>query len=107
MRSRSQIEKLAIQHVRDGRERMPIMGMHVRERPNNASPAQARADGGVFRHVNAIIDVEEFVAECLPENRPRSCDQGSTDRKSQDELGAHNSDGIKLVPAGAQTSCRS
>ena len=32
-------EQLAIQHVRDGGERMPVLRMNVGERPTNTMPA--------------------------------------------------------------------
>ena len=74
MRTRLQSEKLTVQHVRHRRERMPIMGMDMGECPGNAVPAQTAMNLIVFADVNRIIEVDEFMAEGLAENRPRNRD---------------------------------
>ena len=74
MRPRLQPEKLTIQHVRHGRERVPIIGMDVGERPNNTAPVQSRPNVVVFADVDRIIEVEEPVADRLAENRPGNRD---------------------------------
>src|SRR6266481_4917446 len=50
---------------------MPVLGMHVRERPGDAVPAQSRAHMRVVEHVKGIVVVDELVVNGLPENRPR------------------------------------
>ena len=107
MRTRLQTEKLTIQHVRHGRERMPIMGMDVGERPSNALPAQSGTNVVIFADVNRVVEVDEVMADRLAENRPRNRDQRGTNREFQNELGAHNFGGIKFTLTGVQTSCRS
>ena len=62
MMSRSvQPKKLAIEHVRQGRERMPIFGMWVRERPDESVVAQAAADLCIFVNIFVVIKIDEAV----------------------------------------------
>ena len=74
MRTRLHTEELAIHHVRHRRQRMPIVGMDVGKGPSNPVPAQAGADLVIFADVSRIIEIDEFVAERLTENRPRNRD---------------------------------
>jgi hypothetical protein len=53
---------------------MPIMGMDVGERPSNALPAQSGTNVVIFADVNRVVEVDEFMADRLAENRPRNRD---------------------------------
>lgn len=75
MRAWIQAEQLAIEHVRDRRQRMPVLGMHMGERPPNPAPAQPRADVRVIKHVKRIVVIDELMLKRLPKNRPRQRDQ--------------------------------
>src|SRR5207244_2512343 len=83
-------EELAIKHVRDRRERMPIVGMHVRECPQNVLPRQSCLNLRVLAHVNPVVVIDEAMAKRLPKNRERDRHQGNADCEFQNELGAHN-----------------
>ncbi len=61
MAARFQIIKLAIQHVRQPRERMPVGSVKRRNRPGNASARQARLDMRILIDVVIVVEVNEFV----------------------------------------------
>ena len=63
-------EQLTIHHVRNRRERMPVLRMNVRERPSNAVPAQAGANVRVLDHVSRVVIIDELKAKRLTEDRP-------------------------------------
>jgi len=72
-------EQLAIEHVRDRGQRMPVLRVDVRERPDDAAPGKARAHVRVVEHVERIIVIDELMVECLPEHRPDDRDQNDND----------------------------
>ena len=57
--------KLAIKHVRDGGERMPIAGMHMGKGPGNSMKGEATLDDGIFVDVGIVIVIEESVPQSL------------------------------------------
>ena len=63
--------QLAVQHVCDCRQRMPVLRMDVSERRGNVREVDAAGDPGVLIHVARIIVVNEIVPERLTENGPR------------------------------------
>src|SRR6266404_5039290 len=71
MRTRFQAEDLAIEHVRDRRQWMPVMRMNVSERPLNVGPAQPGLNLTVLADVGRIIVIHESVSQRLPKNGPR------------------------------------
>jgi len=107
MRTWLRPKELPIQHVRHGREWMPVVGMNVGEGPDNTLPVQTCMDLRIFANIIWIVEVDEFMADRPAENRPRNRDQRGANREFQNELGAHNFGGIKVTPTGVQTSCRS
>ena len=50
---------LAVQHVRQPRQRMPIAGVHTRERPLDASQRQASLDARVAADIVRVVKVDE------------------------------------------------
>ena len=90
MTARFQIEQLDIDHVRDRRERVPIVFIEMRERPADSRQAQSARNLSVFVNVFVVVVVHEIVAERLAKDGPRERDQNGADRESQSELGAHN-----------------
>src|SRR3981081_1962149 len=68
-------EQLAIQHVRNRRKRMPVLGMNMSEGPLDSAPRQARAHMCVVDHVKRIIIINELITACLSKDRPRQRDQ--------------------------------
>jgi len=62
--------QLAVDHVCDCRERMPVFRMNVSECPSNVRDVDAAGDPGVLIYVARIIVVNEIVPERLTENEP-------------------------------------
>ena len=79
MRAWIHAEQLTIEHVRNRRERVPVLRMNVRERPRNAPPRQSRAHMRVVEHVKRIVIIDELVANSLAEHRPCDRDQKNAD----------------------------
>jgi len=79
MRAWIHAEQLAIEHVRNRRERVPVLRMNVRERPRNAPPRQARAHVRVVEHIKRIVIIDELMANSLAERRPCDRDQKNAD----------------------------
>jgi hypothetical protein len=75
-------KELAVEHVRNCRQWMPVSRVAVRERPNDSGQRQAAGYGRVFIDVNVIVEINEIVAERLPENQPRDCDQKKANAKT-------------------------
>jgi hypothetical protein len=68
---------------------MPVVGVNVRERPNNILQVQPRLNLRVLTDVRRIVEINEIVPERLAKDRPRDRDQRGADRESQSKLGAH------------------
>ena len=83
MRAWIQPKELAIEHVRDRGEGMPVLGMNMRERPRDATPAQSRTHVRVIEHVKRIVIINELVMERLSEHRPRDRDQKEADAEQR------------------------
>ena len=79
MRARIHAEHLAVEHVRNGRKRMPVLGMHMGEGPPNPSRGQPRPHMRVLEHVKRIVIINELVPAGLGEHGPRKPDQKNTD----------------------------
>ncbi len=71
MASRLQPVQLAIQHVRDRRQRMPVHGMNVRECPGNAGGVKTACYLGIFIDVTRIVIVNEVMPKSLTKNNAR------------------------------------
>lgn len=75
MRTGIDPEQLTIEHVRNRRERMPVLGMDMGEGPPDPMPAQPRTHVGVVVNVKRIVVVDKLMMERLPEHRPRDRDE--------------------------------
>src|SRR5438552_19125752 len=58
---------------------MPVLGMNVVERPQDASPGQSRAHVRVVEHVKRIVMIDKLMAKSLAEHRPRDRQQKNAD----------------------------
>ena len=58
---------------------MPIAGMLAGERVNGAGNSQRTTDKRIRVNVGIIIVVDEVVADSLPENEPRYCNEKNAD----------------------------
>src|SRR6516225_1655246 len=63
MASRTQSPQLAIQHVRNPGERMPVANVTVTEGPADFSSREPRTDVRVFGYVGFIVEIDEFMPE--------------------------------------------
>jgi hypothetical protein len=79
VRAGIQAEQLSIEHVRNRSEGMPVLGMHVRERPRDSVPAEPRSHVRVVVNVKRIVIVDELMMKSLAEDRPRNRDQKNSD----------------------------
>jgi hypothetical protein len=75
-------KELAIEHVGDRRQRMPVPGVAVRERPNDSGQCETAGYDRIFIDVNVIVEINEFVTKRLPENQPRHRDQKQANAKT-------------------------
>ena len=80
MRPRFQSEKLTIEHVRNRRERMPVVRMNVCERPDDILPRHAALDLTIFADVGRIVVINKAIFQSLAEDGPGDRDQYGTDR---------------------------
>ena len=80
---RVQTIELAVHHMRDPGQRMPVAGVAALEGPEQAGPGQPGFDVGIIADVVGVIEVNELVAS----DRPIS------DPGRQDEQGANDEDG--------------
>src|SRR6266446_415055 len=72
--ARSEIVELTVDHVRDGRERMPVIGLSVSERFGQAMPTQSSTDQWISVNVRLVVVVYEIVAQGLAEDEPNQND---------------------------------
>src|ERR1041384_2800012 len=62
--------KLAIQHVRERGNRVPVIGVDVRKRPDDISEAQARLNRGIGIDIILVVVIDEVMPERLAKNGP-------------------------------------
>jgi hypothetical protein len=74
--------QLAVQHVCDRRQRVPVFGMNMSECPSDVREVNATRDSGVLIDVARIVVVNEIVPDCLTKNRPRKSCQSNADADS-------------------------
>ena len=63
--------QLAVEHVCDCRQRMPVFGVNMSECPGDVREVNAAGDPGVLIDVARIVIVNEIVPERLSKNDPR------------------------------------
>src|SRR5580658_7432769 len=65
--------QLAIQHMRNPRHRMPVIGVKMSKGPDNPMNGQSLLDNGILIHVIIVIKIDESeiyrLAEDHPDNR--------------------------------------
>ena len=64
-------EQLAVEHVRNRRERMPVPRMRMRKRAEYAVDRKSSGDGRVLIHIRVIVEIDEIVPQSLTKNEPR------------------------------------
>ena len=66
-------EKLAIQHVGNACQWVPVIGMTISKSPSYPVDRQTTGHFGIFINVPVIIVVNEIVAKRLTEDQPCDC----------------------------------
>ena len=75
--------QLAVKHMRNRRQRMPVLGMNMAKRPGDTGQAEPASYFRIFVDVGLFIVVHEFVPERLAKNNPRNCREKNADADSQ------------------------
>ena len=66
---------------------MPVSRMRVGKYSNHAIEREALADTGILIDIHVVIEIDEIVPQCLPEDRPDDCDQTEADVKMGESYG--------------------
>ena len=77
-------EQLAIEHMRDTRQRMPVSRMKMGKYSNHAIEREALDDARILININVVIEIDEIAPKCLPKDQPGDCDQSEADAKRRD-----------------------
>ena len=79
-----QPEKLAIEHMRNTRQRVPVSRMKMGKYSNYAIEGEALDDARILININVVIEIDEIVPERLSKDQPDDCDQTETDEKRRE-----------------------
>ena len=79
MRTGIDPEELTIEHVRNRRERMPVLRMNVGKCPSDSVPAQSGANMRVVVNIKRIVVVDELMARGLGKHAPGNRNQKRDD----------------------------
>ena len=79
MSPRLEAVELAIEHVRDGGERMPVGSMNMSERPLDRAKREPIRDLGILVNVLPVIIADELMVNDLPEGHPDDCRKENAD----------------------------
>ena len=74
--------QMAVQHVRYGRQRMPVVGVLPAKCADDAMNRQSTGDARIRINVGIVIEVDEVVADSLAKHQPRNGDQENTNPQS-------------------------
>lgn len=77
-------EQLAIEHMRNTRQRMPVSRMKMGKCSNHAIEREALDDARIFININVVIEIDEIVPERSPKDQPDDCNQTETDKKRRE-----------------------
>ena len=77
-------KQLAIEHMRNTRQGMPVSRMKMHKCPNYAIERDALAYARILIDINVVIEIDEIVPECFPKDQPGDCDQSEADMKRRE-----------------------
>lgn len=77
-------KQLAVEHVRNRRERMPIPRMRMGKRAECAGQRKSSVDDRVLININMIVEINEIVPQSLTENEPSDGNQSEADIKRRE-----------------------
>ena len=75
--------KLAVQHVRNPGQRMPVGGVDMGKCPDDPLERQTPGNFRVFIYVKVVVVVDKLVTQCLAENHPNNRRQKNADPGDQ------------------------
>src|SRR5207249_419257 len=81
MPTRTEPKKLAIEHMRYGSQRMPVLRMNVGECPHNRVQGYPVADMRIFEDVKWIVIIDELMAKRLAKDRPNQRQEAESDQR--------------------------
>src|SRR5689334_2478919 len=79
MSPRLETIQLTIHHVRNGRNRVPVVGVHMGEGPSNSSETKAIGDPRIIVNILIIVVINELVPERLAKHNPDNTDKENAD----------------------------
>ena len=79
MASRMELEELAIQHVRDRRQRVPIVRMKVRQRPDYAAEGETGSNERISDDIGRVVQCDELVPHGLSEHHDDTQNEQAAD----------------------------
>jgi len=77
---RPQSVDLTVRHVTERCERVPQARVAMSQNPFQSVESKSTTDLAVFVNVTVVIEVDELMADCLPENEPDHRSQKNADR---------------------------
>ena len=80
---------MAVEHVGNAGEGVPVFGMYVCEGPNHIVPMQAGANMYILQHITRVVIIDELKLSCLAERYPDDRDETKRDCDFEDVY-AHN-----------------
>src|SRR4029077_12209418 len=84
-----QPEQLAVEHVRNRRERMSVPRMRMGKRAEYAVHRESSGDDRVLINIRMIVEIDEIVPQSLTKNEPRDCNQSEADiQRCESQRGA-------------------
>ena len=89
MRTGIQTEKLAIDHVGNRRQWMPVLRMNMSEGPDDAAPGQSDPDIRIVENVRAVVIVNETEVPGLEEDKRNQSGQAEIDGDKSSSLTTH------------------
>ena len=73
--------QLAVEHVGNPSQRMPVIGMKMGERPDDSPEAQPVGNHRILINILVVIHLDEIEPQGLPENRKGNRGERQADRR--------------------------
>ena len=75
--------KLAVKHMGNRGERVPVAGIDMCKRPGNSVETNTGSDLRIFIDVGIVVVIYKLMMDRLPENNPGKCNESNADRNSR------------------------
>src|ERR1700730_14769065 len=86
MSARIQAVNLAVQHMGNPSQGLPVGGMNMCEGPGSSFECQTPGDLSVFEHIGVVIIINELVAKRLAEDEPGNCGEENAHAKDHPSI---------------------